>query len=94
MTPDPGDAAAVLIHPDDAAPVGIADGARVRITSRYGSTQGIASVTDAVRTGAVSVPHGFGEPSVARLTTGAAELDPLTGMVLQSGLAVEVAPAD
>jgi hypothetical protein len=43
----------------------------------------------------VWIPHGWLEPNVGRLTSAEHEIDPLTGMVLQSGLAVDVerAPA-
>ena len=50
----------VHIHPDDAADLGVTDGATVRITSRVGSVEAPAEVTDAIRPGVVSLPHGWG----------------------------------
>jgi anaerobic selenocysteine-containing dehydrogenase len=50
----------LLMHPDDLAARGIADGARVRIASRVGSVETDVSATDAMMPGVVSLPHGFG----------------------------------
>ena len=50
----------VHIHPDDAADLGVSDGGTVRITSRVGSVEAPAEVTDAIRPGVVSLPHGWG----------------------------------
>ena len=41
---------------------------------------GTVRVTDSILEGCVSVPHGFAEPNVNRLTRGGASFDPLTGM--------------
>jgi anaerobic selenocysteine-containing dehydrogenase len=48
------------IHPDDALTRGIVDGASVSITSPVGSITVPAAVTDIVRRGVVSLPHGWG----------------------------------
>jgi anaerobic selenocysteine-containing dehydrogenase len=50
----------VHIHPDDAADLGVSDGGTVRITSRVGSVEAPVEVTDAIRPGVVSLPHGWG----------------------------------
>ena len=50
----------VHIHPDDAADLGVHDGGTVRITSRVGTVEVPAEVTDAIRPGVVSLPHGWG----------------------------------
>ena len=50
----------VHVHPDDAAALGLSDGGTVRITSRVGSVEVPAEVTDAIRPGVVSLPHGWG----------------------------------
>jgi anaerobic selenocysteine-containing dehydrogenase len=83
----------IEIHPSDAAAAGITDGGSVRVTSRSGSLVGVAKVGAGIRRGAVSIPHGFAAPNVSTLTTGARDTDPLTGMVLQSGVAVTLTPA-
>jgi anaerobic selenocysteine-containing dehydrogenase len=86
------DTADLLIHPDDAGDRGIDDGMAVRVTSDHGSLVTTASVTDAIRIGAVSVPHGFGDPSPATVLSSRVGVDPLTGMVRLGGVAVEVEP--
>ncbi len=58
----------LLIHPLDAAARGIADGARVRVTSARGEIQLHAQVTDAVLPGTLSTTFHFPESDVNRLT--------------------------
>ncbi|MEV5860314.1 molybdopterin-dependent oxidoreductase [Streptomyces sp. NPDC052071] len=48
------------IHPDDAARIGLADGDTARITAAGGEVEAFAEITDSVRTGVVSLPHGWG----------------------------------
>jgi anaerobic selenocysteine-containing dehydrogenase len=48
------------VHPDDAAGLGVSTGSVVRVTSRVGSVEVTAEVTDSVRRGVVSLPHGWG----------------------------------
>lgn len=48
------------IHPEDAARLGLADGAAVRVKGAGGEVVAPAEVTDAVRRGVVSLPHGWG----------------------------------
>ncbi len=50
----------VHVHPDDAARLGFADGASVRVSSSAGEIVLPAEVTDAVMQGVVSIPHGWG----------------------------------
>lgn len=51
---------ALRIHPDDAAGLGLADGDRVRVTTRRGSAETVAELTDTLRPGHVSLPNGLG----------------------------------
>jgi anaerobic selenocysteine-containing dehydrogenase len=53
-------AGALRIHPDDAQRVGVADGGRVRITTRRGSADVVVETTDQMRPGHVSLPNGLG----------------------------------
>jgi hypothetical protein len=62
----------------------------VLVSSPTGSVALTAKVTDDIRRGAVSIPHGFADPNVSALTTSVSGTDPLTGMVLQSGVPVTV----
>jgi anaerobic selenocysteine-containing dehydrogenase len=87
-----GDAAEVLLHPDDAASAGVADGEAVIVRSASGELTGTARVDRGMRRGAVSVPHGHSGANV-NLLTSHQEADPLTGMALYSGVQVSVHPA-
>jgi len=48
------------LHPDDAARLGLTNGAPVRVTSRVGSIELPAEVTEDVMPGVISIPHGWG----------------------------------
>ena len=54
------DRCTALLHPDDAAARRLEDGAHVRVVSRVGTIELPLTVTDEMRPGVVSVPHGFG----------------------------------
>ncbi len=65
------------IHPDDAAARSIGDGEPVRVASSVGVIDVTAAVTDIVRRGVVSLPHGWGHDrngaqlGIARANAGA-----------------------
>jgi formate dehydrogenase len=50
----------VVIHPDDAAALGISDGDRVRVSSPVGAIELSASVNERPRRGVVVIDHGWG----------------------------------
>lgn len=50
----------VMLHPDDAAARGLADGAMAVVSSRVGSIEIEVEVSDEVMPGVVSIPHGWG----------------------------------
>ncbi|HLE85076.1 MAG TPA: molybdopterin-dependent oxidoreductase, partial [Thermoanaerobaculia bacterium] len=54
------DRCTLLMHPDDAAARGLADGALVEIVSRTGRVRAPLEVTDEIKPGVVSLPHGWG----------------------------------
>jgi anaerobic selenocysteine-containing dehydrogenase len=81
------------MHPADAAARGIGDGDTVVVASSSGRTRAQAALDDGMRPGCVSLPHGWSTARVGSLTTGHADLDPLTGMVRQTALPVTVTPA-
>lgn len=101
------DRCTLLMHPDDATARGLANGQRVAIRSRVGEVEVALEVTDAMRAGVVSLPHGFGHGregvrlSVARAHAGAsvndvnddALVDALCGTAAFSGVPVEVRAA-
>ena len=60
------------IHPDDAADLGVRDRQLVRVTSRRGSFEAPARLTDRIRGGAVFAPFHWGELWSRRAVTNAA----------------------
>src|SRR5687767_10840463 len=95
------------VNPEDAARLGLVDGARARLTSQTGSIEAPVEVTDAIRTGVVSIPHGWGHDApgvrldVARDHAGVNSnvladttlIDPLSGNAVLNGIPVDVKPA-
>jgi predicted molibdopterin-dependent oxidoreductase YjgC len=66
----------VLMHPDDARRLALANGEMVRITSRRGSLQTALRVSEEVAQGELFMPFHYPEAPVNRLTRD--ELDPLS----------------
>jgi anaerobic selenocysteine-containing dehydrogenase len=50
----------LLLHPDDAKPLGIATGDQVRVTSRVGQVTVPAELTETMMRGVACLPHGYG----------------------------------
>lgn len=98
------DRCTLLMHPRDAETRGLTDGQRVRISSRSGEVAAPVEITDAMREGVVSLPHGFGHGregvrlSVASAHAGASfndvadelRIDALCGTAAFSGTPVQV----
>ncbi|MFD9391572.1 molybdopterin oxidoreductase family protein [Streptomyces sp. NPDC060000] len=94
------------IHPEDAERLGVRDGAPVRVKGAGGEVTAPAEVTDGVRKGVVSLPHGWGHNRPGtRLSHAAADpgvnvnqlldgslLDPLSGNAVLNGVPVKLAP--
>jgi anaerobic selenocysteine-containing dehydrogenase len=94
----------LLIHPDDAAARGIADGDSVELASSSGRVRVPAEVSAEIMRGVVSLPHGWGHArpdtrlAVANATPGVSVndvtsenlFDPLSGNAALSGLSVEL----
>jgi anaerobic selenocysteine-containing dehydrogenase len=87
----PGPRPTLLMSPDDAARLELADGDVVTVSTGTGSTDAVLEVTDAVLDGTVTLPHGWASPRVNALLS-AAQLDELTGMPQLSGVQVQVRP--
>lgn len=97
----------MMIHPDDAAALGLADGDMAVVRSASGEVTIPAEVTDDMMPGTVSIPHGWGHDlpgmamQVARAKAGVSAnaltesgaLDPLSGNAALSGVQVEVVAA-
>ncbi|MGB5702092.1 MAG: molybdopterin oxidoreductase family protein [Polyangiales bacterium] len=50
----------LMIHPEDAARLGVKDGDKVSVSSRVGQVSAPAELTNDMMPGVVSLPHGFG----------------------------------
>jgi anaerobic selenocysteine-containing dehydrogenase len=97
----------LLMHPADAGERGLLDGEHVRVRSRAGEVEAALHVTDEMRPGVVSLPHGWGHDRpgirlrVAAERPGASfndvsderETDALCGTAVLNGLRVEVTRA-
>jgi anaerobic selenocysteine-containing dehydrogenase len=98
------DRCTLLMHPEDATRRGLANGQRVRVASRVGTVEAALEVSDEMRPGVVSLPHGWGHGRegtslrVARGVPGVSlndltdelRIDPLSGNAAFSGVPVEV----
>ncbi|MFF9063020.1 molybdopterin oxidoreductase family protein [Streptomyces sp. NPDC014882] len=96
----------VQVHPEDAERLGLRDGQPVRVKGAGGEVTVPAEVTDGVRRGVVSIPHGWGHDrpgtrlghagadpgvNVNQLLDGSL-LDPLSGNAVLNGVPVELTP--
>ncbi|MFJ8505520.1 molybdopterin oxidoreductase family protein [Streptomyces avermitilis] len=92
------------IHPEDAERLGLTDGAPVRVRGAGGAVTAPVEVTDGIRRGVVSLPHGWGHDrpgtrmshaaldpgvNVNQLLDGSL-LDPLSGNAVLNGVPVEL----
>jgi anaerobic selenocysteine-containing dehydrogenase len=96
----------LLVHPEDAERLGLIDGGVAVVRSRVGTVEAPVEVSDAVRPGVVSLPHGWGhDADGARLAVAArnagvnsnvltdgAVLDPLSGNAALNAIPVTVSP--
>ncbi|MGW2517783.1 molybdopterin oxidoreductase family protein [Streptomyces sp. NPDC001617] len=92
------------IHPEDAERLGVRDGEAVRVKGAGGEVTAPAEVTDGVRRGVVSLPHGWGHDRPGtRLSHAAVDpgvnvnqlldgslLDPLSGNAVLNGVPVQI----
>jgi anaerobic selenocysteine-containing dehydrogenase len=81
------------IHPADAEAAGVVDGGRATVATDTGAVEVVVEVTDRIRPGVVSLPHGVGTANVNALTTEQAA-DRRNGMPILSGFAVRVTAAE
>ncbi|WP_034267811.1 molybdopterin-dependent oxidoreductase [Haloechinothrix halophila] len=97
----------VQVHPDDAAGLGLTGGALAKVSSAAGTVELPVEVTDVLRKGVVSIPHGWGhDADGARMSVAAAHagansnvltddgpLDAPTGTAVLNGIPVQLTPA-
>ena len=97
----------LLVHPNDAARLGLAEGALAKVASRVGELVAPVCISDEVREGVVSLPHGWGH-GVAGTRMGVAagragvnsnllsdpeQFDPLSGNAVLNGIPVTISAA-
>ena len=94
----------LLMHPDDLAARGLADGARVEVRSRIGAVRVDVQADDSMMPGVACLPHGFGHGragtalAVANNVQGASyndlsdplRLDGASGNAALNGVPIEV----
>jgi len=51
---------ALRVHPDDAAALGLEDGGMAKVETSRGAIDAFVAITDEMRRGMVSLPHGYG----------------------------------
>jgi anaerobic selenocysteine-containing dehydrogenase len=102
-----GNRCTVQVHPVDATRLGLADGGLASVNSRAGKIEVPVEVTDEVRPGVVSIPHGWGHDLDGVRTQVAAahagvnsnlvadetQLDALSGTAVLNGIPVNLSPA-
>ena len=81
------------LNPQDAARLGIVDGAIVEIESAVGGIRAVAHLAPDVREGVVSIAHGFAGACTAALIDDATDYEALSGLPRMSALPVTVRPA-
>lgn len=86
-----GEPADVILHPDTAAAHGITEGDRARVHNGRGEIVLTVRVDPGMRKDVCSIPHGHLEANVNCLTS-TADIDPLGGMSLYSGVPISIEP--
>jgi anaerobic selenocysteine-containing dehydrogenase len=95
------------LHPDDAARLGLANGSAAVVCSRSGAVTVPVEVTETVRPGVVSIPHGWGHDAAGARTAVASQhsgtnsniladdllLDAPSGTAVLNGIPITVTPA-
>ena len=95
------------LHPDDAARLGLANGSAAVVCSRSGAITIPVEVTETVRRGVVSIPHGWGHDAAGTRTAVASQhpgtnsniladdllLDAPSGTAVLNGIPITVTPA-
>ena len=97
----------LYVHPSDAARVGVGNGERATMRGRIHEGAVEVKVTDEVRAGVVSLPHGYGHGAIKRWQRVAGDVlgqslndwvddgvvDGVVGMSVLNGVPVELTPA-
>lgn len=95
------------VHPDDATRLGLVHGGSALVASRAGKVVAPVEVTDDIRAGVVSLPHGWGHTQAgtqmataqahagvnSNVLTDESVIDPLSGNAQLNAIPVTVSPA-
>ncbi|MFZ9630296.1 MAG: molybdopterin-containing oxidoreductase family protein, partial [Ilumatobacteraceae bacterium] len=81
------ESAVAVVHPETGARNGLAEGDPVTVTSPFGSMRTMGRFSVDVHPDSVSLPHGWRDANVSLLTS-EQQVDPLTGMVVQTAVPV------
>jgi anaerobic selenocysteine-containing dehydrogenase len=84
------DRCTLQINPTDAERLGLVHGGRARVTSRVGSVDVPIEVTDEIRTGVVSLPHGYGHDQAGSRLTVAAQTPGVNSNCLTDDLPLDL----
>jgi anaerobic selenocysteine-containing dehydrogenase len=101
------DRCTLLMHPDDGQRFGLHEGDRAQVTSEAGALVVAVEITDAIKPGVVSLPHGWGHDKAGtRMAVANAHpgvntnvlspggfVDVLSGNAAVNGIPVRVSPA-
>jgi anaerobic selenocysteine-containing dehydrogenase len=79
------------VHPTDAERLGLDDGGRALIRSRVGALEAPVEVTEHVRPGVVSLPHGWTHTN-SNVLSDELLVEPITGTAVLNGIPVDVVP--
>jgi anaerobic selenocysteine-containing dehydrogenase len=99
------DLCTLVVHPRDAKRLGLVEGTLARVRSKAGSVEVPVELSDQIREGVVSLPHGYGhdrpgtrlsvasrKPGVnSNRLTDCSAIDPLSGNAVLNGIPVTVA---
>jgi anaerobic selenocysteine-containing dehydrogenase len=83
------DRCTLLVHPEDAARLGLEDGKRARVSSQAGSLTAPVEVSDEMMPGVVCLPHGWGHDKPGTRLSVAAEHAGVCNNVLAPGTRVD-----
>ena len=86
-----GSPADIILNPEDAEANGVTHGQKVRVRTARGEIVLTANVSNTIRPRVASIPHGH-EVANVNLLTSVEEVDRMTGMVLYTGIPIDLVP--
>ena len=80
----------LIVHPHDARDLAVENGTMVRVTSDAGSVHAVVEISDEIRQGVVSLPHGWGHGNPGTRLAVAHEYAGVNSNLLAPGTFVDV----